>query len=54
MNGGVKENPIKSAMLSGNIFDMLKNLSGISKESRDFGSGVIPYLRFSELSVIGR
>lgn len=54
MNAGVKENPIKSAMLSGNIFDMLKNLSGISKESRDFGSGVIPYLRFSELSVIGR
>ncbi len=54
MKDGVKTDPIKSAMLSGNIFDMLKDIAGISKESRDFGSGVIPYLRFSDLSVIGR
>ncbi|MDD4127391.1 MAG: TldD/PmbA family protein [Methanomicrobium sp.] len=53
MEDGSKQEPIKSAMLSGNIFEMFKDISGMSKESRNLGTMVVPSLRFSGLSVVG-
>ncbi|MBP2133603.1 PmbA protein [Methanomicrobium sp. W14] len=54
VEGGEKEKPIKSAMLSGNVFEMLNSVSGMSEETRSLGSMTVPSVRFSGLSVVGR
>lgn len=53
IEGGEKTKPIKSAMLSGNVFEMLGNIAGMSEESRTLGSMTVPSLRFQELFVVG-
>ncbi len=53
MKDNEKTKPIKSAMLSGNIFEMLGNISGMSEESRELGGMTVPSIRFSDLSVVG-
>ena len=52
--GGELQRPIKTAMLSGNVFDMLHALEGCSKESRVFSHMIIPSVRCAGMSVIGR
>ncbi|MDR2855252.1 MAG: TldD/PmbA family protein [Methanomicrobiales archaeon] len=52
--GGALQRPIKTAMLSGNVFDMLHALVGCSKESRIFPRMIIPSVRCAGMSVIGR
>ncbi|MBN2734895.1 MAG: TldD/PmbA family protein [Methanomicrobiaceae archaeon] len=53
MENGEKQSPIRSAMLSGNVFEMLKDIDGMSQESRVLGTVIVPALRFSGLSVVG-
>ncbi len=51
-NGEVKQ-PIKSLMIAGNIFDMLKNIDGAGADPRAVGGIVVPTLRVPDMQVIG-
>jgi PmbA protein len=51
-NGEVKF-PIKSGMISGIAFDWFKNISGVSKDSKQFQNAVVPSLRIEGVKVIG-
>lgn len=45
---------VKGYAIAGNIYQMLKNINGISKDNESFfGSYVAPYLRFDEMNVVG-
>ena len=46
--------PIRTGMISGNIFEILFRIEGCSKDTRTLGSSIIPYVRISDLTVIGR
>ncbi|OPY38578.1 MAG: peptidase PmbA [Methanoregula sp. PtaU1.Bin051] len=46
--------PIRSAMLAGNVFDMHASVAGLSREVRQIGSLVLPSIRLSGLRVIGK
>lgn len=50
--GEVKQ-PIKSLMIAGNIFDMLKNIDGAGADPRAVGGIVVPTLRVPDMQVIG-
>jgi PmbA protein len=54
MENGEYENPIRSAMLSGNVFDMHKSVSGLSKESRAIGSLILPSIKITRQRIIGK
>lgn len=45
--------PIKSMMISGNIFDLLKNIDGAGKNIRRVGNTLTPTMRVSKMKVIG-
>ncbi len=51
-NGEIKH-PIKGGMVSGVAFDWFKQISGISKDSKQFPNSVVPSLRVEEVKVIG-
>ncbi len=51
-NGEIGE-PVKKAMLSGNIFNVMKTASGISGETRQLGPFIIPRILASSLRVVG-
>ena len=51
-NGEITK-PIKSVMISGNIFEMLQNIDGAGKDVRSVGGIITPSIRISEMSVIG-
>ncbi|MGZ7116875.1 MAG: TldD/PmbA family protein [Methanobacterium sp.] len=51
-HGEISE-PVKKAMLSGNIFNIMKNVSGVGKEIRQIGTFVIPRILASNLRVVG-
>ncbi|MDR0767200.1 MAG: TldD/PmbA family protein [Methanosarcinales archaeon] len=51
-NGEISK-PIKSVMISGNIFEMLKKIDGAGKDVRSVGGIITPSIRISEMSVIG-
>ncbi len=53
-SGGRPEDPIRTAMLSGNIFDLLQKVEGSSRETRTIGSLILPSVRFPGLSIVGR
>jgi PmbA protein len=54
MEDGEYETPIRSAMLSGNVFDMHKSISGLSKESRVLGSLILPSIKITKQRIIGK
>jgi PmbA protein len=54
ISGGNLERPIRTGMLSGNVFDLLSNVQGCSKETRTMGSLILPSVRFSGVSIVGR
>ncbi len=45
--------PIKSMMISGNIFDMLKDIDGAGKDVRNMGNIITPTIRISRMRVVG-
>ncbi|HMK53950.1 MAG TPA: TldD/PmbA family protein [Methanobacteriaceae archaeon] len=45
--------PVKKAMLSGNIFEILKDVKGLSGEKRQLGPFIIPQLLCSSLRIVG-
>lgn len=50
--GGFRE-PVKKAMLSGNLFDALGEIGGIAPGSRVVGNSILPCVRFKGMQVIG-
>jgi PmbA protein len=54
MEGGNFETPIRSAMLSGNVFDLHKEVAGLSKESRTMGSLILPSIKLNKQHIIGK
>ncbi len=50
---GQIDKPIKSLMISGNIFEMLANITGAGMDVRKVGGTVTPSIRVSDMSVIG-
>lgn len=51
--------PVKGGIISGNVFDLINNVSAISKESEVLSgatafSGVMPYARFENVQVAGK
>ncbi|WNY26799.1 Metalloprotease PmbA [Methanolapillus ohkumae] len=51
-NGELKT-PVKSIMISGNIFDVLSKIDGAGADVQKVGNIVTPSVRISEMSVIG-
>ena len=54
MEGGEFETPIRSAMLSGNVFDLHHDICGLSKESRAIGSMILPSVKINKQYIIGK
>jgi PmbA protein len=54
MEGGEFDIPLRSAMLSGNVFDMHRNISVLSKESRAIGSMILPSVKINKQHIIGK
>jgi PmbA protein len=54
MEGGEFDIPIRSAMLSGNVFDLHHSISGLSKESRAIGSMILPSVKINKQHLIGK
>lgn len=45
--------PLTETMISGNLADMLKNIKGISTESVNYGTCIMPYAAFGGITVSG-
>jgi PmbA protein len=54
MEGGEFDTPVRSAMLSGNVFDLHHSISGLSKESRAIGSMMLPSVKINRQHIIGK
>lgn len=52
-NGEITE-PINKAMISGNIFDLLKDCEAIKSEHKQYGSFIIPKILVHNLRVVGQ
>jgi PmbA protein len=42
--------PVKEVMVAGNIFDALRQLTGVSKERKVIYDSILPYMRFDNIS----
>lgn len=45
--------PVKSMMISGNIFELLRNIDGIGKDVRKVGNVITPTVRISKMRIVG-
>lgn len=50
---GALDKPIKSLMISGNAFKILKNITGAAKDVRKVGGIITPSIRVANISVVG-
>ena len=53
VEGGGFQEPVRKAMLSGNLFDALRGIGGIAAGSRIVGNSILPCVRFMGMQVIG-
>jgi PmbA protein len=54
MEGGGFEEPVRSAMMSGNVFDLHKDIAAMSKETRAIGSLILPSIKINKQRIIGK
>ena len=54
MEGGEFQDPVRSAMFSGNVFDLHKDIGGMSKETRSIGSLILPSIKINKQRIIGK
>jgi PmbA protein len=54
IEGGEYGAPVRSAMLSGNVFSMQKEIVGLGKESRAVGSLIVPSVKIKNQRIIGK
>lgn len=52
-NGELSE-PINKAMISGNVFEIMKKVEGLNTEIKQYGSFIIPKLLVHDLRVVGQ
>jgi Predicted Zn-dependent proteases and their inactivated homologs len=52
VDGGSFEYPVRKAMLSGNVFDMLKEIGGLGKDDRCLGTSILPSIRLNKQQII--
>ena len=50
---GKLDRPISSLMISGNIFEVLRNINGAGTDVRKVGGTITPSIRVSDMSVVG-
>jgi PmbA protein len=53
VEGGGFQDPVRKAMLSGNLFEALRGIGGIAAGSRIVGNSILPCVRFNGMQVIG-
>jgi len=53
IRNGEIASPIKSMMISGNIFEVMKNINGIGKDVRKVGNVITPTVRVAKMRVVG-
>ena len=53
VEGGEFREPVRKAMLSGNLFDALREIGGIGKGGRIVGNAILPCVRLKDMQVIG-
>lgn len=54
MEDGEFTTPVRSAMYSGNVFDLHHRIAGMSKKSRTIGSLVLPSIKINKQHIIGK
>jgi len=54
MEGGEFQAPIRSAMLSGNVFDLHHAIAGLSRKTRTVGSLILPSVKLNKQHIIGK
>ncbi len=45
--------PVKKAMIAGNVFEILQSISGLSAETKTFDGAVVPKMRIPQMQIIG-
>lgn len=54
IENGELSKPINKAMISGNIFEIMKKVEGLNSEIKQYGSYIIPKLLVHDLRVVGQ
>lgn len=54
IENGELTDPINKAMISGNIFEIMKNVEGLKSDIKQYGSFIIPKLLVHNLRVVGQ
>jgi PmbA protein len=54
MEGGEFQEPVRSAMLSGNVFDLHHTIAGLGKDTRTVGSLILPSIKINNQRIIGK
>lgn len=54
MEGGEYQEPVRSAMLSGNVFDLHFMIAGLGTDSRTLGSLILPSVKIHNQRIIGK
>jgi len=54
IEGGEMQEPIRTAMFAGNVFEMLGTIGGLGKESRMVGRTILPPIRLNKQQIIGK
>lgn len=52
--GGELCTPIRSAMLSGNVFDLLRQVQCVSAETKTLGNMILPSVRIADQTLVGK
>jgi PmbA protein len=50
VQNGRLDHAVREVMVAGNVFECLKNLTGLSKERKVIGASIMPYMRFGGVS----
>jgi PmbA protein len=50
IKNGEIQYPVKELMVAGNVFDALKNIIGVSKETKIMSDAILPYIVFDNIS----
>lgn len=53
MDDGIYDEPIRTAMLAGNVFEMFKAIEGLGEDERVIGSLILPSVRLNDQHIIG-
>jgi PmbA protein len=53
VEGGIYQSPVRKAMISGNVFEMLRDVAGLGNDTRIIGGLVLPSIRLKQMHIIG-